>query len=125
ACVAERLRARRAVVLEPAHWLVVDLERARQRQPALAREERAQPERVDVLQVDARRRRRVLRRVDQQVADTLVPALAERRAAHANDRHAVANPVAGHLTSSEFTGSWRALGPQCALPSLTRRAFQK
>src|SRR5258708_19404154 len=113
----------RADVREQAHLLVVDLERARERQPALAREQRAQPERVDVLQVDARRRRRVLRRVDQQVADALVPALAERRAAHADDRHAVANPVAGHLASSEITGSSRALGPQLALPSLIARAF--
>ena len=52
--VAERLGAGGAVVLEPAHRLVVDLERARQREPALAGEERAEPEGVDVVERHAR-----------------------------------------------------------------------
>ena len=60
-------------------------------------EQRAEPERVDVVE---RRRRPTLSAswdgVDEQVVDALVPVLAEGRAAHADDRHAVPDPVAGH-----------------------------
>src|SRR5207253_663656 len=94
--VAKRLGAGGAVVLEPAHRLVVDLERARERETRLARVERAEPERVDVRERDARGGERVLRGVDQEVVDALVPVLAERRAPHADDRHPVADPVARH-----------------------------
>ena len=44
---------------------------------------------VDVVLLDARRGVRVLRRLDEHVVDRTVPALAERRAAHADDRDLV------------------------------------
>jgi len=94
--VAEGLGAGGAVVLEPAHRLVVELERAREREPALPREQRAEPEGVHRVDRHIGRVERVLRGVDQQVAHALVPPLPEGGAAHADDRHAVPDPVAGH-----------------------------
>src|SRR5207247_8405252 len=92
--VAEGLGAGGAVVLETANRLVVDLERARERETGLAGIERAEPERVDVAQLHTCRRERVLGGVDQQVVDALVPSLAYRGAAHAYVRHLVADYVA-------------------------------
>ena len=102
--VAERLGAGGAVVLQAADRLVVDLERPRQREPALTREERAEPEGVDWAQLDAGRGQGLAGGVDQQVAGALVPVLAERRAAHADDRDAITNAVAGHQSVPPRSG---------------------
>src|SRR5581483_2350298 len=95
--VAEGLRSGGAVVLEPAHRLVGQLQRPREREAALPGEERAEPERVHRVDRDAGRLERVLRGLHEQVADALVPALAEAGAAHADDRHPVPDPVARHV----------------------------
>jgi hypothetical protein len=91
--VAERLRPRRAHVLQAADRPVVDLQRPAQREAGEARAHRAEPEGVDVIEADAGRLQRRRRRVDEQVVGGAVPVFAERRAAHADDGDLVADPV--------------------------------
>ena len=55
--VAERLAAGGAEVLDVGDRLVLDLQRTAERQAGQARAHRAEPERVDVVELDARRRR--------------------------------------------------------------------
>ena len=94
--VADGLAAGGAHVLEPGDRLVRDLERLGEHEPGDAAAHRAEPVGVDLLGVDAGRLVGLLGGVDEQVLGSLVPVLAEGRAAHADDRDAVLDAVAGH-----------------------------
>src|SRR5205823_2964277 len=102
--VAEGLGAGGAHVLEATDRLVVDLHRPRQGESADARAHRAEPERVDVVELDAGRVEGGGGRVDDQLVDALVPVLAEGRAAHSDDRYAVSYPVTRHQVVSPRMG---------------------
>ena len=116
--VAEGLRAGGAVVLDPGNGLVVDLQRAGQRRAADARGHGAQPEGIDVGQLEAGDRGDGLGGgVGQEVVDPLVPQLAETSAAHADDGHLVADAPAAHRLT--------LLALVSAARSTAGRAFQK
>ena len=119
--VAEGLGTRRAVVLDPGHRLVVELQRPRQRHAAHARGHGAEPEGVDVVDGHAGRRRRLGRRVGQEVVDALVPQLTEAGAAHADDGHLVANAAARHCPYAPCSAASRSADA----PPASGRAFQK
>src|SRR5262249_18007834 len=84
---------------------------------AVAGEEGAEPERVDVTEGDARGAERLLGGVDQQVAGALVPVLAERRAPHAHDRHPIPDPVARHASPPWLRPARMVTGPVSIIKS--------
>ena len=91
--VAQRLRRGRAEVLDVRDRLVVQLQRTGERHAAHARHRGAEPVRVDVVLRDAGRGEGGLVGVDEEIVGALVPLLAERRAAHADDGDAVLDAV--------------------------------
>ena len=108
--VPERLGAGGAEVLHPGDRLVVELERAGQREARQARRHRPEPEGVDVGQGDPRGGRRLLHRFDEEVVDALVPVLAEGGAAHPDDGDLVPDSVAGHQADTSIPVVGDAMG---------------
>lgn len=107
---AQRLGAGRAVVLDPGHRLVVQLQRPGQSDPAHPALRRPEPIGVDIVLGDARRGERLRRRINDEIVEPLLPLLGELGAAHPDDGHFVADAVRTHQPS----------------PSVrTGRAFQK
>ena len=94
--LAQRLGAGGAEVLDPGDRLVLELQRAGERDAAHAALRGAEPVGVDVVLVDAGRRVRLVGGVDEQVVEALVPVLDEGRAPHPDDRDPVLDPVASH-----------------------------
>ena len=92
---AQRLGARGAQVLDARHRHVRQAQRHRQRQPGLRRAlflvEDAEPGGLDAIALDAGIGNRLGKGFEHQVVGAAVPALAETRAAHADDRHLVAD----------------------------------
>jgi hypothetical protein len=94
-----------AEVLHEADRLVDQLQRAGQVHPARARHDRAEPVGVDVGGRDACRLVGRVRRLDEQVVGTGVPALAEAGAAHADDGDLVLDPVRTHVSRPPSEGA--------------------
>src|SRR5262249_25999193 len=94
--IAERLAARGAHVLEAGDGLVRYLERFGEHEPPDAPPHPPQPVRVDPMRVDSGGAMGFRRGIDEQILRPLVPVLAERRAAHADDGDAVLDTVASH-----------------------------
>ena len=92
----QRLGPGGAVVLDPGHRLVAELQRTGQRDAAHAALGRAEPVGVDVVLGDAGRGEGLRAGVDDEVVEPLVPVLGEGRATHADDGHLVPDPVRAH-----------------------------
>ena len=92
---AQRLGARSAQVLHARHWHVGQAQRHRQRQTGLRRAlflvEDTEPGRLDSIALHSGIVNRLGKGFQHQVVGAAVPALAETRAAHADDRHLVAD----------------------------------
>ena len=96
--LAQGFGARGAEVLDQAHRLVDQLQRAGQVHAAGARHGGAQPVGVDVLGLDARRLVGRVRRLDEQVVGAGVPPLPEAGAAHPDDGDLVLDAVRAHVS---------------------------
>ena len=97
---SQRLGAGGAVVLDPCHRLVVDLERTRQGDAAHAALGGAEPVGVDIVLGRTRICEALGRGLDDEIVEALVPLLGERRAAHRHDGDTIFDAMACHQASS-------------------------